>query len=88
VLFRSGTVGLYLLGNPPSSGLRTVLGYFVLLTAIGITGTLAAVGRRHKTIGAVVGLAVGFALLQAFLNAVGWDTFQLPSWHLGPLKVF
>jgi serine/threonine protein kinase len=86
--FALGTVALYLLGNPPSSGLRTVLGYFVLLTAIGITGTLAAVGRRHKTIGAVVGLAVGFALLQAFLNAVGWDSFQLPRWQLGPLKFF
>jgi hypothetical protein len=86
--FALGTVGLYLLGNAPSSGLRAVLGYFVLLTAIGITGTLAAVGRRHKTIGAVVGLAVGFALLQAFLNAVGWDSFQLPRWHLGPLKFY
>jgi hypothetical protein len=86
--FALGTVGLYLLGTPPSSGLRTVLGYFVLLTAIGITGTLAALGRRHKTIGAVVALAVGFALLQAFLNAVGWDSFQLPRVHLGPLDRF
>jgi serine/threonine protein kinase len=83
-----GTVGLYLLGNQPSSGLRTVLGYFVLLVAIGITGTLAALGRRHKTIGAVVALAIGFALLQAFLNAVGWDSFQLPRWQLGPLRFF
>jgi hypothetical protein len=83
--FALGTVGLYLLGNQPSSGLRTVLGYFVLLVAIGITGTLAALGRRHKTIGAVVALAVGFAILQAFLSAVGWDSFQLPKWQLGPL---
>ncbi len=86
--FTLGAVGLYLLGNPPATGLRTVLGYFVLLVAIGITGTLAALGRRHKTIGAVVALAVGFTLLQAFLTAVGWDSFQVPRLNLGPLNRF
>ncbi len=83
--FTLGVVGLYLLGNGPSTGLRTFLGYLVLLFAIGITGTIAAFGRRHKTIGAVVAVAVGFAALQAFLNVVGWDTFHLPSINFGPL---
>jgi hypothetical protein len=86
--FTLGAVGLYVLGSPPSTGLRTVLGYFVLLVAIGITGTLAALGRRHKTIGAVVALVVGFTLLQAFLNLVGWDSFHLPKLNLGPLDRF
>jgi predicted Ser/Thr protein kinase len=86
--FTLGAVGLYVLGSPPSTGLRTVLGYFVLLVAIGITGTLAALGRRHKTIGAVVALVVGFTLLQAFLNVVGWDSFHLPKLNLGPLDRF
>jgi predicted Ser/Thr protein kinase len=86
--FTLGAVGLYVLGSPPSTGLRTVLGYFVLLVAIGITGTLAGLGRRHKTIGAVVALVVGFTLLQAFLNVVGWDSFHLPKLNLGPLDRF
>ena len=86
--FTLGAVGLYALGNAPTTGLRTVLGYFVLLIAIGITGTLAALGRRHKTIGAIVGLALGFTLLQAFLTTVGWDTFHLPRLDLGPLDRF
>jgi predicted Ser/Thr protein kinase len=86
--FALGAVGLYVLGNPPATRLMTVLGYFVLLVAIGITGTLAAFGRRHKTIGAVVALVVGFTLLQAFLNVVGWDSFQLPRLNLGPLNRF
>jgi predicted Ser/Thr protein kinase len=84
--FALGAVGLYVLGNPPTTDLRRVLGYFVLLVAIGITGTLAAFGRRHKTIGAVVALAVGFTVLQAFLNVVGWDSFHLPRFNLGPLR--
>jgi hypothetical protein len=83
--FTLGVVGLYLLGNGPSTGLRTFLGYLVLLFAIGITGTIAAFGRRHKTIGAIVAVAVGFTALQAFLNVVGWDTFHLPSINFGPL---
>ncbi len=83
-----GAVGLYTLGNPPTTDLRRVLGYFVLLVGIGITGTLAALGRRHKTIGAVVALVVGFTLLQAFLNVVGWDSFHLPRFNLGPLNRF
>jgi serine/threonine protein kinase len=82
--FTLGVVGLYLLGNGPSSGLRTFLGYLVLLVAIGVTGTIAAFGRRHKTIGAVVAVAVGFTALQAFLNLIGWDTFHLPSVNIGP----
>jgi predicted Ser/Thr protein kinase len=86
--FTLGAVGLYVLGTPPTTGLRTVLGYFVLLVGIGITGTLAALGRRHKTIGAVVALVVGFTLLQAFLNVVGWDSFHLPPVNLGPLNRF
>jgi serine/threonine protein kinase len=86
--FTLGTVGLYVLGSPPTTGVRAVLGYLVLLVGIGLTGTLAALGRRHKTIGAVVALAVGFALLQAFLTAVGWDDFQLPRLNLGPLDRF
>jgi biotin transport system substrate-specific component len=86
--FTLGTVGLYVLGSAPTTGVRAVLGYLVLLVAIGLTGTLAALGRRHKTIGAVVALAVGFALLQAFLTAVGWDDFQLPRLNLGPLDRF
>jgi hypothetical protein len=83
--FTLGVVGLYLLGNGPSTGLRTLLGYLVLLFAIGITGTIAALGRRHKTIGAIVAVAVGFTVLQAFLNLVGWDTFHLPSVNFGPV---
>jgi len=83
--FTLGVVGLYLLGNGPSTGLRTLLGYLVLLFAIGITGTIAALGRRHKTIGAIVAVAVGFTALQAFLNLVGWDTFHLPSVNFGPV---
>jgi hypothetical protein len=83
--FTLGVVGLYLLGNGPSIGLRTLLGYLVLLVAIGITGTIAAFGRRHKTIGAIVAVAVGFTALQVFLNLVGWDTFHLPSINFGPL---
>jgi serine/threonine protein kinase len=86
--FTLGAVGLYVLGTPPTTGLRTVLGYFVLLVAIGVTGTLAALGRRHKTIGAVVALVVGLTLLQAFLTAVGWDSFHLPRLNLGPLGRF
>jgi predicted Ser/Thr protein kinase len=86
--FALGAVGLYILGNPPTTDLRRVLGYFVLLVGIGITGTLAALGRRHKTIGAVVALLVGFTLLQAFLNVVGWDSFHLPRFNLGPLNRF
>ena len=86
--FTLGAVGLYALGNPPSTGFRTLLGYVVLLVAIGVTGTLAALGRRHKTIGAVVALVVGFTLLQAFLNAVGWDSFHLPRFNLGPFSRF
>jgi hypothetical protein len=82
--FTLGVVGLYLLGNGPSTSLRTVLGYLVLLVAIGITGTIAALGRRHKTIGAIVAVAVGFTALQGFLNLVGWDTFHLPSVNIGP----
>jgi serine/threonine protein kinase len=86
--FALGAVGMYVLGNPPATSLRTVLGFFVLLVAIGITGTLAALGRRHKTIGAVVALVVGFALLQGFLTAVHWDSFQLSRLNLGPLNRF
>ena len=83
--FTLGVVGLYLLGNGPSTRLQTVLGYLVLLVAIGITGTIAAFGRRHKTIGAIVAVAVGFTALQGFLNLVGWDTFHLPSVNIGPI---
>jgi serine/threonine protein kinase len=86
--FALGAVGLYTLGHPPTTGLRTLLGYLVLLVAIGITGTLAAIGRRHKTIGAVVALAVGLTILQVFLTAVGWDSFHLPRLNLGPLGRF
>jgi len=84
--FALGTVGLYVFGRAPTAGLRTVLGYFVLLVAIGIVGTVAAFGRRHKTIGAVVGLVIGFVVLQAFLTSVSWDSFHLPHIGIGPLK--
>jgi serine/threonine protein kinase len=73
-----GAVGVHTLGHSALPSLRTALGYLVLLLAIGLVGTLAAVGRRHKTVGAIVALALGFALLQAALAAVGWDTFHLP----------
>jgi Protein kinase domain len=82
--FTLGVVWLYLLGHGPSTGLRTLLGYLVLLVAIGVTGTIAAFGRRHKTIAAIVAVAVGFTALQGFLNLVGWDTFHLPSVNIGP----
>ncbi len=84
--FTLGALGLYVLGRAPTTSLRTVLGYVVLLVSIGIVGTLAAFGRRHKTIGAIVALVVGFVLLQAFLTAIGWDTFHLPHFGIGPLK--
>jgi hypothetical protein len=73
-----GAVGVYTLGQSPLPGVRTVMGYLVLLLAIGIVGTLAAFGRRHKTIGAIVALVLGFALMQAALAAIGWDSFHLP----------
>jgi hypothetical membrane protein len=76
--FALGAVGVYTLGQSPLPSLRTTLGYLVLLVAMGLVGTLAALGRRHKTIGAIVAVAVGFALMQAFLAGVGWDTFHLP----------
>jgi serine/threonine kinase PknH len=76
--FVLGAVGVYTLGHNPLPSLRTTLGYLMLLLAIGLVGTLAAFGRRHKTIGAIIALVVGFALMQAALAAIGWDTFHLP----------
>jgi hypothetical protein len=73
-----GAVGVYTIGHSALPSLRTTLGYLVLLMAIGLVGTLAAFGRRHKTVGAIVALVLGFALLQAALAAVGWDAFHLP----------
>jgi hypothetical protein len=87
--FVLGAVGLHTLGQSSLPGLRTTLGYLVLLLAIGLVGTLAAFGRRHKTVGAIVALVLGFALLQAALASVGWDTFHLPRPpDLNPLHLF
>jgi serine/threonine protein kinase len=87
--FVLGAVGLYTLGQRALPGLRTTLGYLMLLLAIGLVGTLAAFGRRHKTIGAILALVVGFALLQAALSGIGWDTFHLPRPpSLNPLNLF
>ena len=87
--FVLGAVGVYTLGHNPLPSLRTTLGYLVLLLAIGLVGTLAAFGRRHKTIGAIVALVVGFALMQAALAAIGWDTVHLPRPpDLNPLNLF
>ncbi len=87
--FALGAVGLYTIGQHPLPSLRTTLGYLVLLLAIGIVGTLAAFGRRHKAVGAIVALVVGFALMQAALGAVGWDSFRLPrAPDLNPLHYF
>src|SRR6266545_3937886 len=87
--FALGAVGLYTIGQHPLPSLRTTLGYLVLLLAIGIVGTLAAFGCRHKAVGAIVALVVGFALMQAALGAVGWDSFRLPrAPDLNPLHYF
>src|SRR5919197_658943 len=77
------------LGDAPVPSLRTILGYLVLLVTMGLVGTLAALGRRHKTVGAIVAVAVGLTLMQAFLAGVGWDTFHLPRPRsLNPLNLF
>jgi hypothetical protein len=76
--FVLGAVGVYTLGQSPLPSLRTTLGYLVLLLAMGIVATLAAFGRRYKTIGAIVALVLGFAIMQAALSAIGWDTLHLP----------
>ncbi|HZD00516.1 MAG TPA: serine/threonine-protein kinase [Actinomycetes bacterium] len=87
--FVLGAVGFHTLGQSALPGLRTTLGYLVLLMAIGLVGTLAAFGRRHKTVSAIAALVLGFVLLQSALAAVGWDTFHLPRPpDLNPLHLF
>jgi Protein kinase domain len=84
-----GVIGFHAFGQGPLPSLRTVLGYLVLLVTMGLVGTLAALGRRHKTVGAIVAVAVGLTLMQAFLAGVGWDTFHLPRPRdLNPLNLF
>jgi hypothetical protein len=87
--FALGVIGFHAFGQSPLPSLRTVLGYLVLLVTMGLVGTLAALGRRHKTVSAIVAVAVGLTLMQAFLAGVGWDTFHLPRpRNLNPLNLF
>src|SRR5919197_633096 len=73
-----GVIGFHAFGQGPLPSLRTILGYLVLLVTMGLVGTLAALGRRHKTVGAIVAVAVGPTPMQAFLACVGWGTLHPP----------
>jgi hypothetical protein len=87
--FALGAIAFSTIGQSPLPSMRTILGYLVLLVTMGLVGTLAALGRRHKTVGAIVAVAVGLTLMQAFLAGVGWDTFHLPRPRdLNPLNLF